>query len=149
MADDLFTPTIAAAAYEPKRPPWRPQSLLFPAVFGGPTAVTVLALVNAARLGLPRRAGLAVAGAGLAAVVARTGITLAVFAGEASRPVRLIGALAGALVWLVVSATQKGRFRAYQLRGGDPASLWLPGIAAVLLLGGAEALLIALLAAAA
>lgn len=147
MADDLFTPTIAPAAYESRRPPWRPQSLLFPAVFGGPTAVTVLALVNAARLGLPGRARLAVAGAGFAALAARVAVTLVVFSGSADRPVRLIGALAGALVWLVVSVTQKGRFRAYELRGGDPASLWLPGIAAVLLLGVAEALLIVLLAA--
>lgn len=148
MPDELFTPTIAPAAYRAGRPPWRPQSLLFPALLGGATPVTVLALVNAGRLGLPRKATLAVIGTGLAALAARTGITLAVLAGEAGGPARVIGALAGALVWLVVSATQKGPFRAYELRGGEAASLWGPGTAAVLLLGAAEALLIVLLAAA-
>ncbi|MEU5946038.1 hypothetical protein ABZ793_10805 [Micromonospora sp. NPDC047465] len=148
MADDLFTPTIAPAAYEARRPPWRPHSLLFPAVFGGPTAATVLALVNGHRLGLPRRTHLAVLGVGLAGLVARLVVTLVVFDDGADRPVRLIGALAGALVWLAASATQKRRFRAYELRGGEPASLWLPGVGAVLLFGFAEAALIVLVAAA-
>jgi hypothetical protein len=146
VADDLFTPTIAPPTYEVRRPPWRPQSLIFPAVFGGPTAVTVLALVNGHRLGLPRRTNLAVLGVGLAALAARLVVTLVVFDDGADRPVRLIGALAGALVWLAASATQKRRFRAYELRGGEPASLWLPGIGAVLVLGFAEALLILLVA---
>ncbi|MER7330105.1 MULTISPECIES: hypothetical protein [unclassified Micromonospora] len=145
MADDLFTPTIAPAAYETRRPPWRPQSLIFPAAFGGPTAVTVLALVNGSRLGLSRRANLAVLGAGLAGLAARVAVTLGFFADGSDRPSRLIGALSGALVWLAASATQKRPFRAYELRGGKPASLWLPGVGAVLLLGFAEAALILLL----
>ncbi|MCM0676921.1 hypothetical protein NCC78_19835 [Micromonospora phytophila] len=148
MADDLFTPTIAPAAYEVRRPPWRPQSLFFPAVLGGPTAVTVLALVNSGRLGLPRRATLTVLGAGVAGLVARVVVTLSAGAAGTERPGRWIGALAGGLVWLAVSATQKGRYRAYELRGGEPASLWGPGIAAVLVLGFAEAALLLLLAAA-
>ncbi|MGK5676192.1 hypothetical protein ACSNOB_25515 [Micromonospora sp. URMC 106] len=148
MSDDLFTPTIAPAAYETRRPPWRPQSLIFPAVFGGPAAATVLALVNGHRLGLPRRTNLAVLGVGLAALAARLVVTLTIFDNGADRPVRLVGALSGALVWLAASAAQKRRFRAYELRGGEPASLWLPGIGAVLLIGFAEALLVMLVAAA-
>ncbi|MBQ1074652.1 hypothetical protein KBX06_15960 [Micromonospora sp. C31] len=146
MADDLFTPTIAPAAYEARRPPWRPQSLIFPAVFGGPAAVTVLALVNGRRLGVSRPAQLAMLGAGLAGLVARLTITLAIFDEEADRPVRLVGALAGGLVWLAAAATQKRPFRAYELRGGRPASLWLPGLTAVLLLGFAETVLVFLVA---
>ncbi|MER7415205.1 hypothetical protein ABT346_00205 [Micromonospora peucetia] len=148
MADDLFTPTIPPAADEARRPPWRPQSLLFPAVFGGPTAVTVLALLNGRRLGVPRRAHLAVLGSGLAGLAARLTMTFVLFDDGAGGPVRLIGALAGGLVWLVAAATQKPRFRAYELRGGEPASLWLPGLGAVLVLGSAEAILILLVAAA-
>ncbi|MGW4497205.1 hypothetical protein ACWENR_01095 [Micromonospora sp. NPDC004336] len=147
MADDLFTPTITPAAYEARRPPWRPHSLIFPAVFGGPTAATVLALVNGHRLGLPRRANLAVLGVGLAALAARLVVTLAIFDDEADRPARLVGALAGALVWLAASTAQKRRFRAYELRGGEPASLWLAGVGAVFLLGFAEALLLVLVTA--
>ncbi|MGC4786705.1 hypothetical protein ACLQ22_02495 [Micromonospora sp. DT178] len=148
VADDLFTPTIAPPTYEVRRPPWRPQSLIFPAVFGGPTAVTVLALVNGHRLGVSRPARLAVLGAGLAALIARLAITLAIFDDGGNRPVRLVGALAGGLVWLVAATTQKRQFRAYELRGGQPASLWLPGLGAVLLLGFTEAVLVSLVAAA-
>jgi hypothetical protein len=145
VPDDLFTPTIAPAAYEDRRPPWRPQSMLYPALLGGATAVAVLALINAYRLRLPRKATLALVGAWLAALAGRLVATLVLADGQVGRPARLLGALAGALVWLVVSATQKGRFRAFELRGGDAASLWGPGVAAVLLLGASEGLLIALL----
>lgn len=145
MADDLFTPTIAPTT-DDRRPPWRPQSLVYPALLGGPTAVTVLALVNGVRLGVSRRAALAVAGTGVAALSARIAVTAWLSAAGTERPGRLIGSLAGGLVWLLVAATQKSRFRAYQLRGGEPASLWGPGIAAVLLLGFAEGALILLVA---
>ncbi|MER7889184.1 hypothetical protein ABTX15_05105 [Micromonospora sp. NPDC094482] len=144
MPDDLFTPTIAPADYQTKRKPWRPQSLLVPAILGGPTAVTVLALLNGARLGLTRRAVLTVLGAGLAALIARIVVTVTLLPDANARPARLVGSLAGALVWLAVSATQKTRFRAYELRGGEPASLWLPGIAAILLLGFVEGALVLL-----
>jgi hypothetical protein len=144
VPDDLFTPTIAPAAYEARRPPWRPQSMLYPALLGGPTAVAVLALVNANRLRLPRKAALAVAGAWLAALAGRVVATLLLADGESNGPARLIGSLAGALVWIVVSATQKSRFRTFEMRGGEPASLWWPGFAAVLLLGTVEGLAIAL-----
>ncbi|SCL19769.1 hypothetical protein GA0070624_1835 [Micromonospora rhizosphaerae] len=146
MADDLFTPTITPAAYEQRRPPWRPGSLLYPAVFGGVAAVTVLALINSTRLRLPGRAVLAIVGAGLAALAARVLVTLTLLDGQSGGAARLVGALAGALVWLVANLVQKGRFRAYQLRGGTPASLWGPGVAAVLLFGFAEGFLILLAA---
>ncbi|MEH1097741.1 hypothetical protein [Micromonospora sp. CPCC 205561] len=148
MADDLFTPTISPAADEARRPPWRPQSLIFPALLGGPAAVTVLALLNGRRLGVSHRAYLAVLGTGLAGLAARLAMTLAISGDGSNRPVRLAGALAGGLVWLVAAATQKRRFRAYELRGGEPASLWLPGLGAVLVIGFVEALLIFLVAAA-
>ncbi|MFY1598286.1 hypothetical protein [Micromonospora sp. WMMD737] len=147
MADDLFTPTIAPAAYGTRRRPWRPQSLIFPAVFAGPLAATVLALVNGHRLGLPRRTNLMVLGVGLAALTARLALTLAFLDDWGDRPVRLIAALAGAGVWLAASTTQKRPFRAYELRGDEPASLWLPGLGAVLLFGVVEALLFLLVAA--
>lgn len=146
MADDLFTPSITPATYRERRPPWRPGSLLYPAVFGGATAVTVLALVNAGRLRLPGRAVLAILGAGLAALVARAVVTVTLLDGQPGGPARLIGALAGALVWLPVNLLQKGPFRAYELRRGQPASLWGPGVAAVLVFGIAEALVILLVA---
>lgn len=144
MADDLFTPTITPATYAPQRPPWRPGSLIYPAVFGGPLAVTVLALVNARRLRLPGRPTLAIAGAGLAAVVTRMVVTVALLDGHMSGPGRLVGALSGAVVWAVANLTQKGRFRTYEMRGGEPASLVLPGIGAAVGLGIVEGIVIVL-----
>ncbi|WBB64860.1 hypothetical protein [Micromonospora sp. WMMD812] len=144
MPDDLLTPTIAPADYQLKRKPWRPQSLLVPAILGGPTAVTVLALLNAGRLGLSRRATLTVLGAGLAALAARVAVTATLLPEATFGPARLIGSLAGALAWVAVSVTQKTRYRAYEWRGGEPAALLLPGLAAILLLGLVDGLLIRL-----
>ncbi|MCI4064415.1 hypothetical protein MRQ36_18125 [Micromonospora sp. R77] len=143
MADDLFTPTITPAAYAAdRRPPWRPGSLVYPAVFGGALPATVLALVNARRLRLSTGPILAVAGTGVAALVARALVTVALFDGHASGPARLVGALCGALVWGVANLTQKSAFRTWEMRGGEPASLVRAGIAAALGLGLVEALLI-------
>lgn len=139
--DDLFTPTITAETYRRRRAPWRPQSLLVPAVFGGPATVTVLALVNAGRLGADRSARLAVAGAGVAAVAVRLVLT-SLFATD--RPVLLVGALAGAAVGVVATRTQARPFRLAELRGDEPASLWWPGLAAVVLIGSVETLLLIL-----
>ncbi|SCG40982.1 hypothetical protein [Micromonospora inositola] len=147
MADDLFTPTITPAAYAERRPPWRPGSLVYPAVFGGALAATVLALVNARRLRLPTGAALAIAGTGAAALVARLVITVVLLDGRTSGSARLVGALSGVLVWAVANLTQKGRFRTYEMRGGAPASLVKPGIAAALGLGIVEAVLIVVAAA--
>ncbi|WP_319463317.1 hypothetical protein [Micromonospora sp. RTP1Z1] len=91
MADDLLAPTITPAAYAERRPPWRPGSLIYPAVFGGALAATVLALVNARRLRLPTGATLAIVGTGLAALVARLAITVALLDGHTSGPARLVG----------------------------------------------------------
>jgi hypothetical protein len=141
VADDLFTPTITPAAYAAdRRPPWRPGSLLYPAVFGGALAVTVLALVNARRLRLPTGPTLAIAGTGLAAVVARAALTVTLLDGHVSGPGRLVAALSGVAVWAVANLTQKGRFRSWEMRGGTPAPLVLPGIAAALGLGLVEAI---------
>jgi hypothetical protein len=134
--DDLFTPTITRPLRQ-GRPPWRPQSLVVPAILGGPAAVTVLALVNGRRLGVPGRALLPLAAVGVLAVALRAVTTLAL---GSDRPVQLVGALAGAGVWLLVARAQKRPFRRSELRGEEPASLWWPGVAAVCLIGPAESL---------
>ncbi|WP_141714688.1 hypothetical protein [Micromonospora mirobrigensis] len=142
VADELFRPTISPTARPAGRRPWRPSSLVYPALLGGAAPVTALALVNAHRLGLPGRARAAVLGAGLAALAARVLVTALLLDDGTRGPGRLIGALAGGLAWLAVSATQKGAFRGYEMRGGEAGSLWGPGVLAVLVLGFAEALLV-------
>lgn len=145
MADDLFTPTITPTAYpETRRPPWRPGSLIYPAILGGTLAGTTLALINARRLRLPAPATLAIAGAGLVALAARVIITVTLLDGRVSGPGRLIGALCGALAWAVANLVQKGPFRSYEMRGGEPTSLVKAGIAATLGLGLIEGLVVVL-----
>lgn len=141
MQDELFSPTIREQP-APGKPPWRPESILYPAFFGGPLAAATLGVFNGGRLGLPGRHLLAIAGAGLAGFGARLALSAAI---DGNAGVRLAGAAAGALVWLVVLALQRKPFRAYTFRGGEPASLVGPGLAAFLVGGVLEAILILVL----
>ncbi|MEU8007322.1 hypothetical protein AB0B66_39695 [Catellatospora sp. NPDC049111] len=139
MNDDLFRPTITAAPVAAGDPPWRPSSIVYPAFFGGPLAVAVLGVLNARRLSLGVNQQLAVAAAGLAAVAARLAMTALLGQTQA----RILGTVFGLLVWGVVSMTQKKAFRAYEYGNGEPASLFGPGLAAVIGCGLLENILIA------
>ena len=138
MTDDLFRPTIEDRATV-TTPPWRPQSILYPAFFGGPLAGTVLGLLNGRRLRLPTSSMLAIAVAGAAAIVARILVTPAL-TGQTSA--RLIGAVAGVLVWGVILLVQKRPFRVYEVGGGEPASLVAAGFAAAIGCGILEAVVL-------
>lgn len=139
MNDDLFQPTIGSRPVLAV-PPWRPSSIVYPAFFGGPLAVTVLGVLNARRLALGRNQQLAVAAAGLAAVVARLVVT-GLLGGQTGG--RVLGTLFGLAVWGVVAATQKKAFRAFEYGDREPASLFGPGLAAVIGCGLLENILIA------
>ncbi|GAB3969670.1 hypothetical protein V1634_21415 [Plantactinospora veratri] len=141
MQDELFTPTIQERP-APDRPPWRPESIVYPAVFGGPLAATVLGVLNGGRLGLPGNRLLAIAAAGLVGFGARLAVSAAV---DGSSGVRVAGMITGALVWLVVLAFQRAPFRGYSYGRGEPASLIGPGFAAAIGLGLLEAILILVL----
>ncbi|MBO4207566.1 hypothetical protein [Micromonospora echinofusca] len=143
VPDPLLTPTITATP-PVGVPPWRPQSLLVPAVLGGVLAVTVLGLVNAGRLDQSRSARLALLGTGLLALGARIAVTL-LLTPSVGGPARAVGAAAGVLTWLTVRGTQSRPFRAYELRGGEPARLFWPGLAAIVGFGVVEAVLLAVL----
>jgi hypothetical protein len=125
VSDDLFTPTVSTRASDLPRP-WRVDSLLFPAFFGGPLAGTVLGLINGRRLGIGSRSLIAIAVTGLAVIATRISLIATLDIGSA---LRVITGLAGVAVWGVILATQRRRFRAFQLTGGEPASLVWPGIA--------------------
>lgn len=141
MQDELFNPTIHAQP-PPGKPPWRPESILYPAFFGGPLAAATLGVLNGRRLALPGSHLLAIAAAGLAAFGARIVVSAAV---EDRSVVRLAGTVAGVLVWLVVLGLQRRRFRTFSYRGGEPASLVGPGFAAFIGCGLLEAVLILVL----
>ena len=105
MPDELFTPTIRERPVGGKAP-WRPQSILYPAFFGGPLAAATLGVLNGRRLALPIGQVLTIGAAGLAGFAARIAITAPL---EENSSVRLTGTITGVLVWLVVLGSSAAR----------------------------------------
>jgi hypothetical protein len=138
MPDELFSPTIRDRPVSGK-PPWRPESILYPAFFGGPLAAATLGVLNGRRLGLDTGRLATIAVAGLAAFAGRIAVSAAV---EGNSGIRLAGTVAGILVWLVVLGFQRRPFRAFTYRQGEPAGLVGPGFAAFLGGGLLEAIVI-------
>ncbi|MBM2622777.1 hypothetical protein JIG36_45485 [Actinoplanes sp. LDG1-06] len=138
MNDELFSPTIRDQAPPGKRP-WRPESIVYPAFFGGPFAAATLGVLNGRRLALPTPQLLAIAGAGVAGFGAR--LVAGAFV-ESDSGVRLSGTVSGILVWLVVLLLQRRAFRVAMLRGVEPASLIRPGLFAAIGCGLLEGALI-------
>jgi hypothetical protein len=136
MPDELLRPTIGAGVDMTVRP-WRLKSQLYVAFFGGPIACTVIAFLNARRLGVaaPERRLILVAGA-----IALTASTAAYLVLEgllgADDPYAMVPNIAATAIAMVCSLIQQ-RFqrpmdRAFQLRGAEYRALWGPGIAAVI-----------------
>lgn len=140
MADDLFRPTVTAPPTT--NPPWRVYSMIYPAFFGGALTATVLGLLNGRRLALTGRHLAAIGGAGVLVVATRFAVGIATGGRWFGVPAEFFSAAAGLLVWFVISKLQMQPFRAFELRGGDPAPLWWPGLAAVVGLGFLENLAI-------
>jgi hypothetical protein len=140
--DELFRPTIETEPATIGPPPWRPESIAYPAFFGGALTGTVLGLINGRRLGLRIGPLLCIAAAGAAALAGRALATAAIDAGSGAR---LLGSLAGLAVWAVVIYFQKRPFRIYSARDREPANLVWPGIAAAVGCGIVELLLVAAL----
>ncbi|MFG1813392.1 hypothetical protein ACGFIF_06485 [Kribbella sp. NPDC049174] len=130
MPDELLRPTIGAGV-DLKVRPWRLMSQTYVAFFGGAIASTVIAFLNARRLGVDaagRRLILLTGAAGLVAVT----IALALPFGEYDEtPVPSVVVTAIAMVCSYVQQRiQRPMDRAFQLRGTDYRPLWGPGIAA-------------------
>ncbi|WP_433303142.1 hypothetical protein ACQP2F_11195 [Actinoplanes sp. CA-030573] len=138
MQDDLFRPTIQERAAGGPRP-WRPDSIFYPAFFGGPLTATTLGLLNGRRLGVARGPMLAIAAAGLLCFAARVVVSAAVGGGSG---LRLAGSVSGVLVALVVGAVERRSFRAFLYRGGEPARMVWPGLLAAIGCGLLEAVVI-------
>jgi hypothetical protein len=141
MQDELFRPTIQDGP-PAGRSPWRPESIAYPAFFGGPLCAALLGVLNGRRLGLPGRRLVVPALAGLAGFGARCAVTALA---DDNSVIRLAGSVTGILVWAAVLAVERGPFRVHQLRGVEPASLVGAGFAAAVGCGLVEvALLLAL-----
>ncbi|HEX6096964.1 MAG TPA: hypothetical protein VF432_11620 [Thermoanaerobaculia bacterium] len=141
--DDLLQPSVAPAE---KRPfPWRVSSQFWVAFFGGIPAVTVIAFLNARRLGATARKQQGIVLSGVAAAVVFAGLFAWMQTMDASS--RSMGRLAGrvlaVLLYLVLAHIQREDDGRYQVFGGGQyASLWIPGIlacviSALALIGGA------------
>lgn len=129
--DDLLKPTITETAVPTERP-WRVDSLVYPAFFGGPIAVTFLSALNARRLGLDGRKVALILAAGAASLTAQLLVIAFFLQGTSSSGQRFSFTVAGLLVYLVAWFVQRRPFRIFMLRGGEPANLWGPGIATVI-----------------
>jgi hypothetical protein len=141
--DDLLRPTISAEPLEPRKKPWRVQSQLWVAFFGGILAVTVIAIINARRLGIERQKRWLMATAGLIAL----GILFALWMRQpladdfmayarATRNFRFLGRFIAVALFLLLAWFQK-RADAHHLvfATGDYASLWAAGVGASIGLG--------------
>jgi hypothetical protein len=140
--DDLLRPTITPSAATTEQP-WDPRSQFYVAFFGGLVAVTAIAFLNGRRLRLPAsriRSILLVGGAGLAAALALAAVMpledeAGTFVNEGSRNIRLAGRVVAVLACLAFVKLQDAGDRLYRIRGGEYASLWIPGIVAAILGG--------------
>lgn len=133
--DELLRPTLAdrSAPVAGAGRPWRLGSQVYVAFFGGVVAVAAVAGVNARRLGMDRTALAVIAGLGLAGLTGTVVLTMAVDDLPAYGR-RAVALAAWGGMWLL----QRSRDRnfAYHARDEEPyASLWLPGLAAVVVGG--------------
>ncbi|MGC4941639.1 hypothetical protein [Kribbella sp. DT2] len=145
MADELLRPTITANVDLSVRP-WRLMSQAYVAFFGGVLAVTVIAFLNARRLGVDASRQRLIVAVGVAALVVSAVVVVFLTEDDASSGLRIATRVVAVLCCLAQLRVQRPMDRAFQLRGTDYKSLWGPGIAAVIGLGLVELVLLAVLA---
>ncbi len=143
--DDLLRPTVR----QPRTtgsPPWRLASLGFLTFFGGAVAGTVMVLLNAGRLGATPRQRWLIVGIGVLALAITVPLVIVLYDGESRSTYRFAAKVVAMLGYLAQARVLGPLDRAFQLRDGTYASLWLPGFAAVIGLGVVEAVALAVLA---
>lgn len=144
---DLFEPTLqAAVAGRRERPaePWRVKSLMWIAFFGGSLALTAIAYLNGKRLKLSpaRQHQVLLAGVagflltlGAAYVLGQAEVAQRWQPGPGGSGFRLVSRAIALLAYLVILRLQRSAQRIYRFGGGEYASLWRPGLVAVMVLG--------------
>jgi hypothetical protein len=131
--DELLRPSVPDDGPRPARAgrPMRLGSQFYVAFFGGAVAATIIALLNAAALGLSTRKRLLIGGLGMLGLAA----TAVVFAVADSENTRLLARVVGVVAWGGMYLVQRGADRVYAYRSNDDepyASMWGPGIAVAL-----------------
>ncbi|GAA1517796.1 hypothetical protein [Kribbella lupini] len=145
MADELLRPTITANVDLSVRP-WRLMSQAYVAFFGGVLAVTLIAFLNARRLGVDAARQRQILAVGLVGLVVSAVVVVLLTEDDASSGLRIVTRVVAVVCCLVQLRIQQPMDRAFQLRGTGHKSLWGPGIAAVIGLGLVELVLLAVLA---
>jgi hypothetical protein len=148
MSDDtdLFAPSLTQTGLRELPAgsrPWRLGSQFYVAFFGGPLAIGAIGFLNGKRLALSQQRLWAIAGTGIAGFLALV-VAVAVLIDPGGRA-RLLVAVAGVVSFLGIRELQKDPDRLYGLnRDEDDAydSLWGPGLAAVLVCGIAQAIVL-------
>jgi len=137
--DELFTPSLEArdrAAVAANRLPWRVSSQFWLGFFGGSLAVGAIAWLNGKRLGLPPERQRSIALSTLVAFGLSVAIAAYFVSLHGDREWRAWGRRAvqavGVLLYLVLARIQKPADRRHRLFGGEYASLWGPGVLALL-----------------
>ncbi|GAA3111494.1 hypothetical protein JOF29_004305 [Kribbella aluminosa] len=144
MPDDLLRPTIGAGVNMSVRP-WRLMSQTYVAFFGGVIASTVVAYLNAGRLGVDAAKRRLILLSGLAGLVVVVAVFLLLYADSGITSGLRVGIrVVAVLCCMAQIRLQRPMDRAFQLRGAEYGSLWGVGIAATI--GGAiaEALILLL-----
>lgn len=139
--DGLLTPTVRVLGV-PGRTPWRPSSTGLVAFLGGVLAGTAIAWVNAGRLGAARRDRLRVGLIGVAGFALLVGVAVAVPVPDGLWTLRWAMQIVAITAYLAQARVLRQPARAFEVRDGDYGSLWLPGLAAVLVGATVEALVL-------
>ncbi|ADB32433.1 hypothetical protein Kfla_3373 [Kribbella flavida DSM 17836] len=131
MPDELLRPTITAGVDLSVRP-WRLLPQAYVAFFGGVIAVTVIAFFNARRLGIDAAKRRLILLTGAVSLAASAVLVTLLTQDDGSSGLRVATRIVAVACCLVQLKLQQPMDRAFQLRGADYASLWGPGIAAVI-----------------
>src|ERR1044071_418387 len=125
MADELLRPTITANVDLSVRP-WRLMSQAYVAFFGGVLAVTLIAFLNARRLGVDAARQRQILAVGVVALVVSAAVVVFLTEDEANSGLRIATRVVAVLCCLGQLRIQRPMDRAFQLRGTDYKSLWVP-----------------------
>lgn len=131
--DDLLRPTVEPAPQ--RRLPWRVSSQFWVAFFGGVPAVTVIAFLNARRLGTSTRKQGIMLFAGVVACLGYVALAVGLKSASASNSImRIAGRAVAIVLYLVLAQLQAEDDGRHQVFGsGQYAPLWIPGILATVL----------------
>ncbi len=130
MPDELLRPTIGAPVDMSVRP-WRLMSQTYVAFFGGVIAATIIAFLNARRLGVDATKRRLILLTGVVGLMIAIVLSIVVDVGAEGDPYALLPNVAVTATALVTSyiqqRIQRPMDRAIQLRGVDYRPLWIPG----------------------